>query len=116
MSCVNVVRALIICFLLQCIAKCSTAVKYAVSHEKQSEYLCTQLLWMQVEVKMKETCRYVVAPRQQDPVLRQQGTTTTQREELILGVLVNVMRALFISVPTHPLLPSHAFCECLCAT
>ena len=42
---------------------------------------------------MKETCKYVVASQQQDPVLRQQGTTMTQMEELILGVLVNVMRA-----------------------
>ena len=43
---------------------------------------------------MKKTCRYVVASQQQDAVSRQQGTTMTQREELILGVLVNVLRAL----------------------
>ena len=35
--------------------------KYAES--QTTEHLYTQLLWMQADVKMKETCKYVAAPQ-----------------------------------------------------
>ena len=63
----------------------------------------------------KKTCMYVVTSRQQNPVSWQQGTTTTQQKEIILGVLVNVVGVfLLIFVQSHPQLPSHPDGKCFC--
>ena len=66
---IALLRVLALFVLLYGCVECILREKSACVH--------TTLLWMQVELRMKKACKYVVASQQQDLASRQQGTTMT---------------------------------------